>query len=94
MSGADGGAEATVFPCVQRRTAVFTRIQPLLNAEQSMQTHWSYDCPTQEEKTYDRYTPHKLKHLLQLRRATRGYDKIRPESASEKASQSALTAEQ
>ena len=90
------GAEATVFPCEQRRTNVFTRIRPLLNAEQSMQTRWPYDCPTQEEnsKTYDRYTPHKVKHLLQLWRATRGYDKIRSESASEKARQSALTAKQ
>ena len=46
------------------------------------------------EKLNDQYTPDKVKHLLQLWRATRGYDKIRPEGASEKAHQSALTAEQ
>ena len=63
------GGEVTVFfPYLQCRTAVFTRTRPLLNAERSMQKGWFYDGPTQEEnsKTYDRYTPHKVKHLLQL----------------------------
>ena len=57
------GVEATVFPRIQRRSAVFTPIRFLLNAEQSMQTHWPHDCLTHKENsiTYDQYTPHKFK---------------------------------